>query len=68
MALIQKRNPNNERYWKVIIHEEAKWGWLYKPLKILDNLILFILPPLRLVCWNVVLIGMNPISLNKSHL
>ena len=65
MALIQKRNPNKERFWKVITQEGNKWRWLYKPLEILDSLILFCIPPLRLLCWNVVLIGMNPISIKK---
>ena len=67
MALIQRRNPNKERFWKVIIHEGNKWAWLYNPLKILDNLILFFLPPLRLLCWNIVLIGTRPIPIDKTN-
>ena len=59
MAILQRRNPNEERFWKVILDEGDKWKWLYKPLEILDKIILFIFPPLRLLCWNVVLIGIN---------
>ena len=59
MAIVQRRNPNKERFWKVILEEGEKWKWLYKPLEILDKVFLFLFPPLRLLCWNVVLIGIN---------
>ena len=55
MAVFQKRNPNKERFWKVILDEGDKWEWLYNPLKKLDNFFLTIFPPLRLLCWNVVI-------------
>lgn len=57
MALIQRRNPNRERFWKVILREERKWRWLYQPLEKLDKLLLAFFPPLRLLCWNVVVIS-----------
>jgi 2-polyprenyl-3-methyl-5-hydroxy-6-metoxy-1,4-benzoquinol methylase len=57
MALAQRRNPNNERFWKVVVEEGNKWAWLYKPLELLDGLLLSILPPLRLLCWNVVVVA-----------
>ena len=56
MALVQLRNPNKERFWKVVVQEGEKWKWLYKPLEKLDRLLLAIFPPLRLLCWNVVVI------------
>ena len=56
MALVQRRNPNKERFWKVILKEGDKWAWLYRPLALLDRLLLAIFPPLRLLCWNVVVI------------
>jgi SAM-dependent methyltransferase len=59
MALVQRRNPNKERYWKSVVDEGHKWEWIYKPLEILDKLTLFLLPPLRLLCWNVVVIAQN---------
>ena len=55
MALIQRRNPNKERFWKVILEEGNKWAWIYKPLEKLDKIILFLCPPLRLLCWNIVI-------------
>jgi SAM-dependent methyltransferase len=60
MALAQRRNPNAERFWKVIVQEGNKWAWLYRPLEKLDNLLLALLPPLRLLCWNVVLVCQLP--------
>jgi SAM-dependent methyltransferase len=57
MALIQRRDPNKERFWKVILREECKWRWLYNPLEKLDRLLLLFFPPLRLLCWNVVVIS-----------
>jgi len=57
MALAQRRNPNKERFWKVVVVEGNKWAWLYKPLELFDKLLLRIVPPLRLLCWNVVIIA-----------
>lgn len=56
MALVQRRNPNKERFWKVVVQEGDKWRWLYRPLEKLDRILLKIIPPLRLLCWNVVIV------------
>ena len=53
MALAQRRNPNKERFWKVVVQEGRRWQWLYLPLEKLDRLLLAAFPPLRLLCWNV---------------
>jgi len=55
MALGQHRNPNKERFWKVVIDESEKWSQIYRPLERLDDLLLKFIPPLRLMCWNVVI-------------
>jgi 2-polyprenyl-3-methyl-5-hydroxy-6-metoxy-1,4-benzoquinol methylase len=60
MALGQRRNPNKERFWKVILQEGNKWAWLYKPLEMVDRVLLAVLPPLRLLCWNIVVVSSNP--------
>lgn len=57
MALAQRRDPNKERFWKVILKEGPKWAWLYRPLEALDRALLFLVPPLRLLCWNVVIVA-----------
>ncbi len=57
MALIERRDPNKERYWKIVINESNRWKWFYKPFEFLDKLILMLIPPLRLMCWNVVVIS-----------
>ena len=56
MALVQRRNPNKERFWKAVVQEGRKWGWLYLPLEKLDRLLLMVFPPLRMLCWNVVIV------------
>lgn len=56
MALVQRRNPNKERFWKVVVQEGEKWRWLYLPLERLDRILLKVFPPLRLLCWNVVIV------------
>jgi 2-polyprenyl-3-methyl-5-hydroxy-6-metoxy-1,4-benzoquinol methylase len=58
MAVVERRNPNRERYWKKVVEESKKWEWLYKPLEWIDNLLLRI-PFLRPLCWNVVIIAKN---------
>lgn len=60
MALVQRRNPNKERFWKAVVQEGEKWRWLYIPLETLDKVILTIVPPLRLLCWNVVVCANSP--------
>ena len=56
MAVAQRRNPNKERFWKVVVQEGEKWAWIYRPLEIFDQFLLSIFPPFRLLCWNVVII------------
>ena len=57
MFLFERRNPNKERYWKVVVHEGNKWSWLYYPLEKFDKLLLKIIPSLKFLCWNVVIIA-----------
>ena len=63
MALAQRRNPNKERFWKVVVQEGNKWAWLYGPLEALDRWLLTTCPPLRLMCWNVVIVCKGATSL-----
>ena len=59
MAALQRRDPNKERYWKKVIEEADQWAWLYRPLELLDK-VLLLLPFLRPLCWNVVIVGRGP--------
>ena len=61
MAVVQFRNPNKERYWKKVVDEADSWAWLYRPLAALDRGLLRVLPFLRPLCWNVVIVGRGPI-------
>ncbi|MBI4423400.1 MAG: class I SAM-dependent methyltransferase [Elusimicrobia bacterium] len=60
MVLVQRRNPNKERYWKAVLYEGEKWRWLYAPLERLDGVLLRLFPFLRRYCWNVVVIAQGP--------
>lgn len=60
MAVIQRRSPNKERFWKKVVEEADRWAWLYRPLERLDNVLLTVFPFLRPLCWNVVVIGRGP--------
>lgn len=60
MAIFQGKNPNKERFWKVVVNDGEKWEWLYKPLEILDQIVLTLIPPLKWLCWNVVIIAKKP--------
>jgi SAM-dependent methyltransferase len=59
MAVVQRRDPNRERYWKTVVEEADRWAWLYRPLERLDK-VLLLLPFLRPLCWNVVIVGRGP--------
>ncbi|MCX6907770.1 MAG: class I SAM-dependent methyltransferase [Verrucomicrobia bacterium] len=60
MALVERRDPNRERYWKKVVEESERWAWLYKPLEKLDEFLLAGLPFLRPLCWNVVIVARKP--------
>jgi len=63
MVIFQLRNPNKERFWKVVVDEGDKWAWLYKPLEAFDTFILKLFPFLGFLCWNVVIVARK----NRSH-
>lgn len=60
MALLQRRNPNRERYWKKVEEEGNSWSFIYKPLEKLDLFLLKYVPILRPLCWNVVIVCRKP--------
>lgn len=60
MALIQKRDPSKERYWKVVVDEADRWERPYNFLEKLDKGLLTVFPFLKLWCWNVVIISKKP--------
>ncbi len=55
MYFKQKKDPNKDRFWKVVVDESESWERLYKPLEKFDKFILKVFPPLRLLCWNIVI-------------
>ena len=59
MAVVQRRDPNQERYWKKVIEEPDRWAWLHRPLELFDGMLLLI-PFLRPLCWNIVIVGHGP--------
>jgi ubiquinone/menaquinone biosynthesis C-methylase UbiE len=52
--LIERVNPNKERYWKKIISEHKRLEKTYLFLEKLDKKILRIFPFLKRYCWNIV--------------
>jgi len=52
--LVNRVHPNTDRYWKKIIRESDRHRWLYRPLAFMDRILLAVIPPLRRLCWNVV--------------
>lgn len=59
MAVFQRRDPNQERYWKSVVSEADRWAPLYTPLESVDRFLLTVLPFLRPLCWNVVIFARN---------
>jgi len=60
MVVAQFRSPNKERFWKKVVDEADSWAWLYRPLAALDRGLLAVLPFLRPLCWNVVIVAQSP--------
>jgi len=58
--LLDRKQPNDMRYWKVILRETPRSiGWWFLPLQRLDRLLLRI-PLLNMLAWNVVQWGRKP--------
>ena len=53
--LIDRANPNQERYWKKIYTDAGKLKSFFGPLRNLDERLLKAVPPLRRLCWNTVI-------------
>ncbi|HPH97465.1 MAG TPA: class I SAM-dependent methyltransferase [Anaerolineaceae bacterium] len=66
MFFWQRRNPNNERFWKAVVVEGEKWAWLYKPLAAIDHWLISVFPFLGPLCWNVVIIAKQPKEKNNN--
>ena len=62
MFAFQRRNPNKVRFWKAVVQESERWEPIYRPLERLDQVLLTVLPFLRPLCWNVVILARNPIG------
>jgi len=60
LMFLSGRNPNRERYWKAVIYEGDKWKYVYKPLEVVDKLLISVFPFLGFMCWNVLIINTHP--------
>jgi SAM-dependent methyltransferase len=58
--LLDRKHPNDMRYWKVILRETPQSiGWWFLPLQWLDRVLLRI-PGVSMLAWNVVQWGRKP--------
>jgi ubiquinone/menaquinone biosynthesis C-methylase UbiE len=55
--LIEKINPNKERYWKKILIEHKRLKKSYTRLERMDGAFFNVLPFMRRYCWNIVIIA-----------
>ena len=60
LAITKIGRFHQTRMWKTVIDEAARWAWLYRPLAALDRVLLIVLPFLRPLCWNVVIVAHSP--------
>jgi SAM-dependent methyltransferase len=58
--LIDRADPNRERYWKKIYTDNEKLQPFFGPLRDLDTRLLSLIPPLRRLCWNTVITVSGP--------
>lgn len=58
--LIDRVNPNKERYWKKIYTDAARVASFFGPLKALDERLLALAPILGHLCWETVIRVANP--------
>lgn len=55
MFVLERRHPNQDKFWKKVIDDSEKWKPIYRPLAALDKVLLTIFPFLKPLCWNVVI-------------
>ena len=55
--LASRVNPNKERYWRKFLKTRGRLRNALKVLISADNVILKLLPPLRYLCWNTVIMA-----------
>lgn len=58
--LIDRADPNKERYWKKVYSDAERVRWFFGPLRDLDDRLLRLLPPLGRLCWNTVITVASP--------
>ena len=58
--LVDRVHPNEERYWKKIYKDTQNFGWMFDPLRRLDDSLLSAVPALGRMCWNTVLTVARP--------
>jgi SAM-dependent methyltransferase len=51
-----RSHPAHERYWKKIVYDADKIAWMFEPLHHCDQIVLKILPFLKRLCWNTVVL------------
>ena len=63
---VDGKDPNRERYWKVILTEtESSIGWWFRCANLFDKVLLS-LPGVKLLAWNVVQWGRKPLTLETQ--
>ncbi|MEW6417912.1 MAG: class I SAM-dependent methyltransferase [Nitrospirota bacterium] len=60
--LIDKVHPNDDRYWKRILHETERTRRWIEPLVKIDRVLCKICPPLKYLCWNIVIAARHPVN------
>jgi len=53
--LVDRIQPSEDRYWKLILTKEAELTWL-RPFMAFDRFLITLIPPLKWWCWNVAMI------------
>lgn len=54
--LVDRIQPSEDRYWKLIIDREPELRWWIRPLLALDRALLTVVPVLGWWCWNIAVI------------
>ena len=57
--LVDRIDPNKERYWKKIIYDYKKFARWYVPLEKIDRFVLKVFPFLSRYCWNMLVLAKN---------
>jgi len=64
--LVERAHPSKERYWKKVLKDGHRHRCGVAVAGFLDRIFLGLIPPLRFMCWNTVVVARRPLRAGRG--